>query len=133
MENRPIPVYGNGGQIREWISVSDHCMGIWSAFNWGQNGEVYNFGSNWRLTNLETITLIAKELNMNPKIEFVKDRPGHDKRYALNSTKSLRELNWSASENTHEMFNATVRRLAEIAVSRQGIRKFRKMEKFYEH
>lgn len=131
MENQPIPVYGNGDQVREWISVADHAQGIWSALISGNSGEIYNFGSGWRKTNLEVISIIAEVLNVEPKIDFIADRLGHDKRYALNSTKSLNQLGWAVDKSTEDKFQETVKRLAQISLSSEGKKRYKEMEKFY--
>lgn len=131
MENQPIPVYGDGDQVREWISVADHALGIWSALKLGNSGEIYNFGSGWRKTNLEVISIIAETLNVQPKIDFIADRLGHDKRYALNSTKSLNQLGWSVDKSTEDKFRETVKQLAQISLSPEGKNRYREMEKFY--
>tara|TARA_Y100000590_G_scaffold104426_1_gene118832 strand:+ start:743 stop:1774 length:1032 start_codon:yes stop_codon:yes gene_type:complete len=103
LNNRPLPIYGGGKNSREWIHVNDHCEALLKIFNKGKIGECYNVGSNQNIENLE----IAKKLlkisknkllkpNKKSKIKFVKDRPGHDFRYALNSKKILKKLNWKA-------------------------------------
>ena len=131
MENQPIPVYGNGDQVREWISVVDHAQGIWSALISGNSGEIYNFGSGWRKTNLEVISIIAEVLNIEPKIDFIADRLGHDKRYALNSTKSFNQLGWVVDKSTEDKFRETVKQLAQISLSPEGKKRYEEMEKFY--
>ena len=103
LNNKPLPIYGGGKNSREWIHVNDHCEALLKIFNKGKIGECYNVGSNQNIENLE----IAKKLlkisknkllkpNKKSKIKFVKDRPGHDFRYALNSKKILKKLNWKA-------------------------------------
>lgn len=131
IHNQPVPVYGNGEQVREWISVSDHVNGIWSAFNSGASGEIYNFGSGWRKTNLEIISLISEVLEIDPKIDFVKDRPGHDTRYAVSSTKSKEHLGWMINELTEKAFIDTVKNIAKISLSTKGKKRFHEMESFY--
>ena len=99
INNKPLPVYGNGKNSREWIYVKDHCEALLKVFEKGKIGEFYNIGSNKNLNNLQickTLLKISKEtlsLKKNVKIEFVKDRPGHDLRYALNSNKIKKILN----------------------------------------
>jgi dTDP-glucose 4,6-dehydratase len=101
LNNKPIPIYGNGLNTREWIFVKDHCEALIKVFKKGKIGETYNIGSNKNLTNLQVskliINLSKKVINLSDKIKinFVKDRPGHDLRYALNSSKIKTELNWS--------------------------------------
>ncbi|MHA1750843.1 MAG: dTDP-glucose 4,6-dehydratase [Candidatus Helarchaeota archaeon] len=95
LNNMPIPVYGDGSNIREWIYVIDHCSGILTVLEKGKNGEIYNIGTNNEYRNIELVKLIL-EIMGKPEslIKFVKDRPAHDKRYALDSTKIRKELNW---------------------------------------
>lgn len=86
---KPIPVYGNGLQIREWIHVNDHCRAIFEIAISGKAGEIYNIGSSFRLTNLEVLDTIGDilEVKISDYIQFVEDRLGHDSRYAINSEK----------------------------------------------
>ncbi|REK19906.1 MAG: dTDP-glucose 4,6-dehydratase [Planctomycetota bacterium] len=94
--DKPLPVYGDGTNVRDWIHVLDHCRGIEAALRNGQAGEVYNFGGRCEVTNID---LTRKLLNLLDKpeslIKFVKDRPGHDFRYAIDCSKAERELNWT--------------------------------------
>ncbi len=110
--NKKIPVYGNGMQIRDWIYVKDHCFGIKKALEQGQLGQIYNFGGYSELTNLEIIETIIKLMkpveSSNQLIEHVKDRPGHDTRYAINAEKALNELDWKPSRNFKDAINETV-------------------------
>jgi dTDP-glucose 4,6-dehydratase len=95
LEDRPLPVYGDGMQIRDWLYVDDHCRGILAVLDKGRAGEVYNIGGNRSLPNLEVIRkLLALAGKPESLIEYVKDRPGHDRRYALSSEKILRETGW---------------------------------------
>ncbi len=98
LENRPLPVYGDGMQIRDWLYVDDHCRGILAVLQKGRDGEVYNIGGNRSLPNLEVVkqilTLTGKPDSL---IQTVRDRPGHDRRYALSSEKLTRETGWSPS------------------------------------
>ena len=103
LNNKPIPIYGAGKNSREWIHVQDHCEALLKIFKKGKIGESYNVGSNQNIENIniaKKLLKIAKskfiKLNKNTKIKFVKDRPGHDFRYALNNNKILRKLNWKA-------------------------------------
>ena len=103
--NKPLPIYGNGKNTREWIFVNDHCEALIKIFVNGKIGNFYNIGSNLNFTNIEIIKellLIAKKnmsVGKKVKIKFVKDRPGHDLRYALNSSKVKRELKWMPKTN----------------------------------
>ena len=100
LNNRPLPIYGKGTNSREWIFVKDHCEALIKIFQKGEEGEFYNIGSNRNLNNLEVcqkLLKFSKKLNMirnKVKIIFVKDRPGHDVRYALNSNKIKKKLKW---------------------------------------
>jgi len=96
LNNKKIPVYGNGKNIRDWIFVEDHCEAVWFVVNNGRIGQTYNIGGNCEKTNLDIINDICRVLNVNPKdyISFVEDRKGHDFRYAIDNTKINKELNW---------------------------------------
>ena len=94
-EDRPLPVYGDGMQVRDWLYVDDHCRGILAVLDKGRAGEVYNIGGNRSLPNLDVIRkLLALAGKPESLIEYVKDRPGHDRRYALSSEKIWRETGW---------------------------------------
>ncbi len=95
LADQPVPVYGDGLQVRDWIHVLDHCRGIEAAWRRGRVGEIYNFGGRCELTNLELAHKLLRILNKPPSlIQHVADRPGHDRRYAIDCTKAERELNW---------------------------------------
>ncbi len=90
-----VPIYGDGSQTREWIHVSDHAAGIMMVLFKGRLGDVYNIGTDHRLTNLQVIQILKNQLKIDENlIKFVEDRKGHDVRYALNSHKIQSELNW---------------------------------------
>ena len=95
LEDRPLPVYGDGMQRRDWLYVEDHCRGILAVLRRGQDGEIYNIGGNRSLPNLEVVRRIL-ELTGKPEslIRYVADRPGHDRRYALSSEKLMRQTGW---------------------------------------
>lgn len=96
-EDRQVPVYGDGLNVRDWIHVKDHAAGVASVIWQGKPGEVYNIGSGNELNNLEITRLILKSLGKpDSLIQFVTDRLGHDRRYALDSSKIARELSWRA-------------------------------------
>ena len=99
---KPLPVYGDGLQIRDWLHVSDHCKGIYTVLEKGRVGEVYNIGGNNEKANIEIVKLIIKAAGASEElITYVKDRPGHDRRYAIDNTKITTELGW-APEYTFE-------------------------------
>ncbi len=115
LNNIPLPIYGNGKNSREWIHVSDHCEALFKVFKKGKIGQTYNIGSNQNLNNITIAKYLLKigqniiKVGSKVKLKYVKDRPGHDLRYALNSNKIKKELNWSAEikieEGLKETFN----------------------------
>ena len=113
ISNKTLPIYGKGLNSREWIYVKDHCEALIKIFQRGKTGNFYNIGSNKNKTNLEIckklINIGSKNIKIgkNVKIEFVKDRPGHDIRYALNSNKLMKELNWKPKTNLFDGLNST--------------------------
>ena len=113
MNNRELPIYGNGKNSREWIYVMDHCEGLLKVFLKGKKGEFYNIGSNKNLNNLQITKFlmnVAKKhisIGKKVKIKFVKDRPGHDLRYALNSNKIKSKLNWNSKTKIFDGLNKT--------------------------
>jgi len=113
LNNKNLPIYGKGKNSREWIYVMDHCDALFKVFKKGKFGEFYNIGSNKNLNNIEItkslINVAKKYLNIGPnvKINYVKDRPGHDIRYALNSKKIKKKLNWSPSTRFNDGIKKT--------------------------
>ena len=99
LNNKSIPVYGDGLNVRDWLFVEDHCLAIEKIYNHAKAGESYNIGGNSEITNLELIKLIAKLIGKKPKIKFVKDRYGHDKRYSLDCSKIEKELKINTNNN----------------------------------
>ena len=101
LNGKPLPIYGNGKNSREWLYVNDHCDALYKVFKKGKIGEFYNIGSNKNLNNIEVskkLLNVSKKiikLNKKTKISFVKDRPGHDVRYAIDSRKIKKHLNWN--------------------------------------
>lgn len=117
LANEPIPIYGDGKNVRDWLYVLDHCKGIELVFKKGKVGETYNIGGKNERNNLyivETICTILntkiprKKGNYQELITFVKDRPGHDLRYAIDATKIETELGWQANENFETGIQKTV-------------------------
>ena len=113
INNRELPIYGNGKNSREWIYVMDHCEGLLKVFLGGKKGEFYNIGSNKNLNNLQItkylINIAKKHISIGKKvkIKFVKDRPGHDLRYALNSNKIKSQLKWNSKTKIFDGLNKT--------------------------
>jgi dTDP-glucose 4,6-dehydratase len=95
LDDRSVPVYGDGLQIRDWLHVRDHCSAIWRVLQAGRPGQVYNIGGRCEKTNLELTHLLLETLGKpDSLIRYVKDRPGHDRRYAIDCSKIERELGW---------------------------------------
>jgi dTDP-glucose 4,6-dehydratase len=127
IEGKPLPIYGDGGNIRDWLYVEDHCEGILQVLERGQPGEKYNIGGGNERTNLEIVDALCAELETalpaasNPALksagiaryedlkQFVSDRPGHDRRYAINADKIHRELGWRAKVGFDAGMRATIR------------------------
>jgi dTDP-glucose 4,6-dehydratase len=109
MENKHLPIYGDGMQIRDWLFVDDHCRGIQSVVDKGRAGEVYNIGGNCSLPNIEVVKRILKILNKPDSLmKTVTDRPGHDRRYALTSEKIMREAGWATQMTFDQGLQETV-------------------------
>ena len=116
LQGQPLPVYGDGKNVRDWLYVADHCSGIRTALKKGRPGETYNIGGNSEKTNLEVVhTLCAILDSLRPAgaphaklITFVKDRPGHDQRYAINASKIQSELGWQPVEKFDTALRKTV-------------------------
>ena len=113
LNNKFLPIYGKGKNSREWIYVTDHCNALIKIFKKGKIGNFYNIGSNYNLNNLEItnklLNIAKKKIKIGKKVKiiFVKDRPGHDLRYALNSKKLKRKLNWKPKINIKEGLEKT--------------------------
>lgn len=109
LNNEAIPVYGKGENIRDWIHVHDHNVGVDLIVRNGKNGEVYNLGGHSEKSNLEVVKTILKELNKPESlITFVTDRPGHDLRYAINSSKVEKDLGWKRTYNFESGIKETI-------------------------
>ncbi len=109
LESSALPVYGQGAQVREWIYVEDHCRALEMAARHGRPGEVYNIGSGERFTNLEVVHAILGLLGRPAGlIQYVTDRPGHDFRYALDSGKARRELEWQPASSWEAGLRRTI-------------------------
>jgi len=100
LSDQSLPVYGDGMQVRDWLHVEDHCRGILAVLEKGHDGEIYNIGGNRSLPNLEVVRqVLALTAKPESLIQYVKDRPGHDRRYALSSVKLTRETGWQPAMN----------------------------------
>ena len=109
LNNKQLPIYGDGLYIRDWLYVVDHCTAIWEAFKNGKSDEVYNIGGCNEKTNLELVRTLLKILNKPESlITFVKDRPGHDRRYAIDASKTMNALNWKPSVTFDQGIEKTV-------------------------
>jgi len=109
LENKPIPVYGDGLNVRDWIYVEDHCRALDTVLQKGKPGEVYNIAANEEKTNLELIHRLLDIMGKSHElITFVTDRPGHDRRYALDITKISTELGWKPAYSFEKALGATV-------------------------
>ncbi|MCI0563604.1 MAG: dTDP-glucose 4,6-dehydratase [Nitrososphaera sp.] len=118
LAGQSLPIYGDGKQIRDWLYVVDHCHAIAHVLERGKIGETYNVGGWYEKTNLEVVYTLCNELDAakpradglsyREQITFVKDRPGHDRRYAINSTKLERELDWKPTETFESGIEKTV-------------------------
>jgi dTDP-glucose 4,6-dehydratase len=108
--NKPLPVYGDGENVRDWVHVVDHCRAIYSILEKGKVGEVYNIGGNTELKNIDVGKMILKILGKSTdKIKYVKDRLGHDFRYAMDITKIKKELGWSPTIDFEEGLEELIR------------------------
>lgn len=117
-EMKTLPVYGDGQHVRDWLFVYDHCKAIWEIMKHGQKGETYNIGGQCEMQNIDVVKLICDKLDqilpVNGKsrrelISYVKDRPGHDRRYAINFEKIKNELNWHPEETFETGLDKTIR------------------------
>ena len=125
VDGKPLPIYGDGGNVRDWIYVEDHCAGILQVLEGGEPGEKYNLGGGNERTNLQVVDRICEILEAelpaseNPALAgrdsyselktFVEDRPGHDQRYAIDSTKVRDELGWQAAYDFERGLRETIR------------------------
>lgn len=125
LNQQPLPIYGDGLNIRDWLYVADHCRAIYTVLEQGKIGETYNIGGNSEKTNIEVVKVICNLLNeLVPKsgfdyqslVTFVKDRPGHDRRYAINCEKIKQELGWQPQET----FNSGLRKTVQWYLQHQA-------------
>ncbi len=110
LSDKELPVYGDGKNVRDWLHVKDHCSAIMNVYEKGQIGEVYNVGGNNEWYNIDIVKLILKLLDKPESlIKFVKDRPGHDRRYAIDSSKISKELGWKPSYTFEQGIDETIK------------------------
>ncbi|HUG21239.1 dTDP-glucose 4,6-dehydratase [Piscinibacter sp.] len=131
LEGKPLPVYGDGLNIRDWLYVRDHCEAIRQVLERGRPGEVYNVGGKNEIRNIDVVTTICRKLDgLRPRasgryedlITYVKDRPGHDRRYAIDPTKIEREIGWQPSETFESGIDKTVRWYLDNGAWVDGVR-----------
>lgn len=123
LDGRDLPVYGDGKNVRDWLFVEDHCSAVWSILRRGRPGETYNVGGSCEKENIAVVREVCRELELvrpaaaNPALKgrayadlitFVKDRPGHDRRYAINSSKIRRELGWKPAHDFRSGLKAAI-------------------------
>lgn len=109
LKEKDLPVYGDGMQVRDWLHVSDHCSAIDTVLHKGKDGEVYNIGGNNEKANIEIVKLIIKTLGKSENlIKYVKDRPGHDRRYAIDNTKITTQLGWEPAYTFKQGIQETI-------------------------
>ncbi len=109
IDDKPLPIYGDGMQIRDWLYVDDHCRAILAAIERGRPGEIYNIGGSRALPNVEVVKKILAALGKPESLmQTVKDRPGHDRRYALTSAKLMGETGWQAQVPFEEGLQSTI-------------------------
>ncbi|MBN2572326.1 MAG: dTDP-glucose 4,6-dehydratase [Ignavibacteriales bacterium] len=109
LNNKKLPVYGDGMNVRDWIYVLDHNKAIEKVFEDGSTGEIYNIGADQEMPNIEIVKLILKKLGKSEDlIEYVKDRPGHDRRYAIDSTKIQTKLDWKPEHKFEDAISYTI-------------------------
>ena len=119
LEGKSLPVYGDGTNVRDWLFVKDHCRAVWEIMKGGRRGQTYNIGGRCELSNIDTVTMVCDLLDeMDPPVDrgsrrdliaFVKDRPGHDLRYAIDFSKLEKELGWAPQESFETGLRKTIR------------------------
>ncbi len=134
IKSKKLPVYGDGMQVRDWLHVSDHCFAIDTVLHKGKDGEVYNVGGNNEKTNISIVKLIIKTLGKSENlIKYVKDRPGHDRRYSIDNTKITTQLGWKPKYTFEQGIKETIQwylnntEWIENIVSGEYVRYYKKM------
>jgi len=114
LHDEPLPVYGDGGNVRDWLNVEDHCQALLLALERGRAGEIYNIGGGAERKNIDIVrTILALLKKPDSLVRFVKDRPGHDRRYAIDPSKASAELGWSPRHSFEQGLEETVRWYAD--------------------
>lgn len=110
MEGKKVPLYGDGLNVRDWLYVEDHCEALWAVLKRGKPGEVYNIGGNNEITNRRITEIILREMgkSWDDNVQYVKDRPGHDRRYAIDASKIKRELGWEPKHRFEQAIKTTI-------------------------
>jgi dTDP-glucose 4,6-dehydratase len=110
MEGKKVPLYGDGLNVRDWLYVEDHCDAIWTVLTKGRLGEVYNVGGNNEITNRVITETLIREMgkNWDEVVTYVKDRAGHDRRYAIDATKIKTELGWEPKYRFDQAIKTTI-------------------------
>lgn len=109
LHDKPLPVYGNGANVRDWLYVEDHCNAIDMIVRYGRVGEVYNIGGHNERSNIDVVKTILKELGKSEDlIQYISDRPGHDMRYAIDPTKIKNELGWEPTVSFNTGIKMTI-------------------------
>jgi len=110
IEGKKVPLYGDGMNVRDWLYVEDHCEAIWQVLNKGRVGEVYNIGGNNEIPNRRITETILKEMgrSWDENVQYVKDRPGHDRRYAIDAGKIRREIGWEPKHRFEQAIKTTI-------------------------
>lgn len=109
LKEKELPIYGDGMQVRDWLHVADHCEAIDMVLHKGEDGEVYNIGGNNEKANIEIVKLIIKALDKSEDlIKYIKDRPGHDRRYAIDNTKITTQLGWEPAYTFEQGMKETI-------------------------
>lgn len=117
--NKPLPVYGRGANVRDWIYVDDHVEAVWEIIRRGRKGETYGIGGGCEKSNLEMLHLLIDLLGDPEKrqlIRFIEDRPGHDYRYAIDSSKLFRELGWQPRTKLEDGLRKTIREMKKVSI-----------------
>jgi len=110
IEGKKVPLYGDGMNVRDWLYVEDHCEAIWTVLQHGKPGEVYNIGGNNEMTNRQITEIVLKEMGKrwDDSVQYVKDRPGHDRRYAIDASKIKRALGWEPKHRFEQAIKTTI-------------------------